>query len=84
MPSNSYFHHPNNKAIRLLINKNSEKHLPPSTAQLLGLSLNFCIKTPLLSNNIRATITRFKRDVRREVIFKNNLDDGAYIKYSIS
>jgi hypothetical protein len=79
MPSISYFHRPNKKAIHLLINKNSEKHLPPSTALILGLSLNFCIKTPLPSNNIKATIERFKRDIRHEFIFKNNLDDGAYI-----
>ena len=79
-PSNSYFHCPNNKAIHLLINRNSEKHLPPGTAQLLGLSLNFNIKTPFPSNNIKATIERFKRDIHREFVFKNNQDDGAYIK----
>ena len=57
--SSTYFSKPKNLACRNLCNK-----VPPKNFQiLLGLRLNYALKTPRVKNNTKTIMKRFRNDI---------------------
>ena len=52
---------------------------PPGTKRLLGKGLKFCVKYPVPTNDVNASLKRFENDVRRIVTFLGKEDDNNYI-----
>ena len=46
--------------------------MPRGLKSLLGKGLKFCIRRPRPTNNIKKSLKRFKKDVRRIAMFKEN------------
>ena len=54
--------------------------IPKGTTSLLGLGLNYCIKSPQTDQTTKSTFDRLCQDVRRKYAFsKNPPEDGGYI-----
>ena len=61
---------PNNLRLQNLLPTSTR--LPPGAKSLLGLGLNFCIRTPRLPPHINRTFERFQEDLRWAHHFKFN------------
>ena len=79
MTTDQYFSHPTN----LQCHNYLGDHLMPKGAKvLLGLGLNYCIKTERPTNKLTKTITRIREDIRRKYFFAQNQQqevEGRYI-----
>jgi hypothetical protein len=64
--SSTYFSKPKNLACHNLCTK-----VPPKNFQiLLGLGLNYALKTPRVKNNTKTIMKRFRNDIRRKYFFQ--------------
>jgi hypothetical protein len=53
--------------------------MPSGTANLLGLGLNYCLKSPSTNDTTTKTFERLTEDVRRIYALRDVEDDGNYI-----
>eukprot|EP00984_Skeletonema_dohrnii_P010740 scaffold4215_cov128-Skeletonema_dohrnii-CCMP3373.AAC.1 len=74
------FHYVRNLALHNLCSPRTT--LPPGMRRLLGLGLNFCIKTPYPNINIKTVIDKFTYDIRSANYWLNlHEPDGKERKY---